>query len=74
VRIMAGEGFAGAGRLYPSPVCHDIDGDGLLDLLIGDLPGRLTGALRIPGAGPPRFGKEAPLLDAAGKPLKFDNW
>ena len=74
VRIQAGEGFLGQGRLYPSPVFQDMNGDGLLDLVVGDLRGLLTKAHRIPGEGPPRFEKDVALLDDQGGPLKFDNW
>ncbi|HLU40267.1 MAG TPA: hypothetical protein VK081_12845 [Planctomycetota bacterium] len=74
VRLQAGEKFMGEGRLYPSPVFHDVNGDGRLDVVIGDLMGRLTVALRLPGDGPPRFGEEQPLKNADGQPLKFHNW
>jgi len=71
-RILAGEAHLGAGRLYPSPVLHDVDGDGLLDIVVGDLPGRVTFAPRV--AGKLAFGTEKPFLDRDGKPLKFHNW
>ena len=74
VRIQAGDKHLGEGRLYPSPVFHDVDGDGRLDIVVGDLPGALTYAPRMPGDGPPRFGKEQPLLGAGNKPIKFHNW
>ena len=69
-RIQAGDAFAGAGRLYPSPVMHDIDGDGKLDLVIGDLAGRVTVARRTADG----FAPEAALNDRDGKPLRFHNW
>jgi hypothetical protein len=69
-RIMAGDAVAGAGRLYPSPVMHDMDGDGKLDLVVGDLFGNVTVARRSDDG----FAKEEPLLDRDGKPLKFHNW
>jgi len=74
VRLMAGDKFLGHRRGFPSPVFHDIDGDGLRDLVIGDLPGRLTVARRLPGDGPARFGPETKLLGADGKNLDFANW
>ena len=74
VRLMAGDKFLGEARLYPSPVMHDMNGDGLADIVVGDLFGRVTVALRVKGDGPAKFGAEAPLNDFEGKELKFKNW
>lgn len=73
-RIMAGEAFAGDRRLYPSPAIHDVDQDGTPDLVIGDLPGRVTFAKGLREGQTLRFLTEAPLKDAKGAPLKFKNW
>lgn len=73
VRLQAGDKFLGEGRLYPSPVFHDVNGDGLLDLVIGDLRGRLTVALRQAGE-PATFGAETKMLDKDGKEIDFHNW
>jgi len=70
VRISAGEALAGAGRYYPSPVVHDIDGDGRPDLVIGDLMGKVTFARRTADG----LAAEQPVLDRDGAPLKFHNW
>lgn len=70
----AGPTVLGKGRLYPSPVLHDLDGDGHLDVVVGDLRGRLTTALRLPGAGTPKFAAEQKLLAKDGKELDFANW
>lgn len=72
-RIQAGDAFLGEGRLYPSPVLHDVDGDGLRDIVVGDLFGKVTFAPQIPGE-EVRFGPEKPLKGRDGKPLKFHNW
>lgn len=74
VRLKAGDKLMGEARLFPSPVFEDMDGDGRADLVIGDLIGRMTVALRLPGGGPPRFGPESVLKGADGKDLKFHNW
>jgi len=83
-RIKAGDAFLGEGRYYPSPVLHDVDGDGLLDIVVGDLFGKVTFAPRLAQSGPNSqdkqgrdailFGAERELRDRDGKPLKFDNW
>jgi len=70
VRIRAGEALAGAGRYFPSPVLHDMNGDGRPDLVIGDLMGSVTVALRTDAG----FAAEQPVLDRDGRPLKFHNW
>jgi hypothetical protein len=74
VRLKAGELLLGEGRLYPSPVLQDVNGDSRLDIVVGDLMGILTVALRLPGDGPARFGPETRLKGADGKDLKFHNW
>lgn len=71
VRLKAGGKFLGEKRLYPSPVFHDVDGDGRLDLVVGDLPGRLTWARGEAGG---TFAAEQDLPGADGKVLKFHNW
>jgi hypothetical protein len=74
VRVMAGSKLMGVGRLYPSPVFRDMNGDGLADVVIGDLFGRITVATRDAGDGPPAWGAEVPLEAADGEELKFSNW
>jgi hypothetical protein len=74
VRLMAGDPLLGEGRLYPSPVYQDMNGDGLLDIVVGDLRGLLTVALRLPGEGPPKFGAESNLKALDGKDIDFHNW
>jgi hypothetical protein len=48
--------------------------DGRLDLVVGDLRGKLTIALRTPGPGPIAFEAETSLQALDGKDLKFHNW
>ncbi len=74
VRLMAGEADLGGKRLFPSPVLHDLNGDGHADIVVGDLRGHLTIAPRIPGEGAPRFAAEAPVLGADGKRIDLGNW
>lgn len=73
VRLMAGDKFLGHNRLYPSPVLHDLDGDGKVDLVVGDLRGHLTVAPRTAVA-PFGFGAEQKVHGADGKVLDFANW
>jgi hypothetical protein len=46
VRIEAGAKLLGENRLYPSPMLHDVNGDGLLDVVVGDLRGKITRCVR----------------------------
>jgi hypothetical protein len=73
VRLKAGDEFLGHNRLYPSPVYHDVNGDGLADIVVGDLRGHLTVALRKTGD-PIAFEAEAKLTDRHGKDIDFHNW
>jgi hypothetical protein len=74
VRLKAGDKFLGEKRLYPSPVFHDMNGDGRADIVVGDLPGNLTVALRDAGDGPPAHAAETKLQALDGKLLDFGNW
>lgn len=70
---IAGAPLAGD-RLFPSPAAHDFDGEGTLELAIGDLWGRITIARRAADGVATEWGVEAPLLDGDGKRLDFHNW
>jgi hypothetical protein len=74
VRLKAGDKLLGQDRYFPSPALHDMNGDGIADVVVGDLPGRLTVALRKAGAGAPVFAAETKLMALDGKELKFHNW
>ena len=73
IRLMAGERAMGGARLYPSPVLHDIDGDNLPEMIIGDLMGALTVSRRGSDRGDV-WSEARPLKGADGKNLKFHNW
>ena len=74
MRLKAGDKFLGENRLYPSPVLYDINGDKRPDVVVGDLFGKVTIALRSKENPPGALGVENPLNDRDGKPLKFHNW
>lgn len=71
VRLHAGDKLLGERRWFPSPVWHDVDGDGRADVVVGDLRGRLTIALRNADAG---YDAETELQDVDGKAIDFHNW
>ena len=74
VRLKAGDKFLGEGRLFPSPVYHDLNGDGVADIVVGDLPGRLTVAYGTRTAAAPTFGPEEHVKGADGKQVDLHNW
>ena len=74
VRLACEGIFLGATRSYPSPVIHDVNGDGLGDLVLGDLDGRITVSLRRAGDVATSFGPETPMQASDGSELKFENW
>jgi hypothetical protein len=73
VRLKAGGKFRGENRLFPSPVFHDMNGDGRADIVVGDLRGLLTVAMREAGD-TPAYGAETKQLALDGQPLDFHNW
>lgn len=64
----------GAGRLFPSPVVHDLDGDGVPEIYLGDLPGNITVTRRAAVDGSVAWEATKPLNGASGQQLKFQNW
>ncbi len=66
------DGEPHTGIYYPSPVLHDLDGDGQVELVIGDLMGRVIYSQRIDGQDTGWGPSQA--IEAQGKPLKLDNW
>ncbi|MBL8733326.1 MAG: hypothetical protein JNN13_13225 [Planctomycetes bacterium] len=73
VRLRAGEALLGEARHFPSPVYHDLDGDGRADIVVGGLDGRLTVAHRT-AAAIATFGKETEVNGADGEPVNLHNW
>jgi hypothetical protein len=73
VLVLAGSEPMGVDRLYPSPVLHDLNGDGRLDVVLGDLWGKLTLAPRLDGDGP-AWGADSPIRSRDGEELDFSNW
>jgi len=74
VRLMAGDAPMGKGRLFPSPALYDLDGDGVAELVLGDLIGKLTVCKRQSGDEPRGWTEATPLNGANGEALKFHNW
>lgn len=65
-----------AKQMYPSPAIYDVDNDGKVELIVGDI----FGSLNIyenendTGKGDPVWSRHAPLKTAAGKAIKVSNW
>ncbi|MEM1450423.1 MAG: hypothetical protein AAF957_11115 [Planctomycetota bacterium] len=72
VQLTAG-GSEHTGILYPSPALHDVDGDGALELLIGEIFGTITISERDP-EGPATAWREAQSMKVGGEPIKLNNW
>lgn len=73
VRLLAGQKMLGQGRLFPSPVYQDLDRDGRLDIVVGDLLGVMTVACRGQDDAI-TFGDETKVLGADGAPVNLHNW
>ncbi len=67
------DGANHTGILYPSPVLHNLDGEGQPELLIGDLRGYITYSHRVPDGADHQWGP-AKQVQSQGKALKLDNW
>jgi hypothetical protein len=72
VRLTADGAPLGAQLLYPSPRLHDIDQDGVLELVVGDLRGRVLVAEKV-GDEPAAWSALEPF-QTDGRDLKFNNW
>ena len=56
--------------IYPTPVLHDVDGDGRRELVLGDLIGNLF--VCEPNQDGSWAGREP--MQVEGEPLRLDNW
>ncbi|MEZ6059804.1 MAG: hypothetical protein R3C19_05535 [Planctomycetaceae bacterium] len=74
VQLTAANEPMGNGIYYPSPKLQDLDGDGVAEMLIGDLTGRLLFAKRSGDENSTAWSQLEPLTTADGQPIKFDNW
>ena len=74
LRLTAGGAPMGNDQLYPSPVLYDVDGDGALEMIVGDLRGNLVVSERLPSDDTTAWSEPEPLERADGKPLEFNNW
>ncbi len=70
VQLMAGDAELGRRKMYPSPASFDVDGDGIKDLVLGGLSGRVTWSRRTADG----LGPEKPMERTDGKQLDFNNW
>ena len=73
-RIKAGDSYLGAKRLYPSPAVYDVNRDGKLDVVIGDLWGKITIATQKAKNSALVLEREIKLPGVDGKQLDFGNW
>lgn len=73
IRLTAGDEPLGTALPYPSPRLHDIDGDGDLEMVLGDLRGRVHVAERAAGDDPAAWGELRPFKSGE-RALKFNNW
>ncbi|MEM1422631.1 MAG: hypothetical protein AAGH64_01380 [Planctomycetota bacterium] len=56
--------------VYPSPAVFDLDGDGAVELYVGDL----FGFIQVAHPTPDGWARAKKMKDKSGNDLKFDNW
>lgn len=78
VRLMVGDQplNAQAAQMYPSPAMYDVDADGQVELVVGDIFGSLNvyENQNRTGQGDPAWGQHQSLKTAGGQPIKVSNW
>lgn len=78
VRLMVGDEplNASANQAYPSPAVYDVDGDGQVELVVGDILGSLNvyENQNESGKGDPVWSKQVALKAADGSPIRVSNW
>ena len=77
VRLMVGDQPLNtrARQMYPSPAVYDVDSDGKVELVVGDIFGSLNVyENQNTGKGDPVWSKHTRLKTAKGKPIKVSNW
>ena len=63
-----------ADQMYPSPAMFDIDNDGQLELVVGDIFGSLNVYENMAKEGDPKWSEFKPLKTFDGEDIKVSNW
>ncbi|MHC4134390.1 MAG: FG-GAP repeat domain-containing protein [Planctomycetota bacterium] len=75
IRLKAGDAIidTGAHTAHAGPLFADYDGDGLPDLLVGNLRGHIQLYRNVGTRKAPKF-EDKGLLEVDGKPVRINNW
>ena len=66
---------AAAKQMYPSPAWYDVDNDGKVELVVGDISGSMNVYENTnDGEGDPVWAKHEPLKTANGQNIRVSNW
>jgi len=63
-----------ADQMYPSPAMFDIDNDGKIELVVGDIFGSLNVYENMAEEGDPKWKAHWPLKTGNGDTIKVSNW
>ena len=77
VRLMVGDEpmNTSARQMYPSPAWYDVDNDGKVELVVGDISGSINVYENSnDGKGDPVWEKHKPLESADGERIRVSNW